>query len=69
MVTVISGANEAVSDLAGQSVNQVKASFAQALNIAPTASATVNGRAADGSQILQENDRLVFAQALAEKGR
>jgi hypothetical protein len=68
MVTVISGANEATAQLAGQTVGDVRAAFGTALNIGAAARATINGAAADAGAVLQENDRLVFTRDTAEKG-
>lgn len=69
MVTVISGANEATAQLAGQTVADVRNAFGAALNIGPQARATVNGRAVDNTTVLSEGDRLVFTRDTAEKGR
>ena len=68
MVTVISGANEATADLAGQSIDQVRAAFSGALNIPAGARATVDGVARDGSYTLQDGDELSFVKDTAEKG-
>lgn len=69
MVTIISGANEATAQLAGQTVNDVRQAFGAALNISANARATVNGRAVDNTTRLQDGDRLVFTRDTAEKGR
>ena len=68
MVTVISGANEATAELAGQSVAQVRAAFAGPLNIAAGARATVNGQAADEATLLRDGDQINFTKQTAEKG-
>lgn len=68
MITVISGANEANAELAGQPVSAVRAAFGAALNIAAGARATVNGRAENDTYVLQANDRVVFTRDTAEKG-
>ena len=69
MVTIISGANEATAQLAGQTVSDVRTAFGAALNIAAQARATVNGRAVENGTVLSEGDRLVFTRDTAEKGR
>lgn len=68
MVTVISGANEANAELAGQTVGQVRESFAGPLNIAAGARATVNGLTADEGTILRDGDQVNFTKQTAEKG-
>jgi len=68
MVTVQSGANENVLQLSGQTVGQVRAAFASALNIAPSAVATINGERADNDHTLAAGDKLVFAKEVARKG-
>ena len=69
MVTVTAGANsEPFPGLVGKSVGEIRSAFATLYNIAPDASATLNGRAADESEILRENDNLVFAKSTAQKG-
>ena len=69
MVTIISGANEATAQLAGQTVSDVRTAFGAALNLAAQARATVNGRAVENGTVLSEGDRLVFTRDTAEKGR
>jgi hypothetical protein len=68
MVTIISGANEANAQLAGQAVSVARNTFGAGLNIPAGARATVNGRAVDDTFTLSEGDRVVFAAATAEKG-
>ena len=68
MVTIISGANEATSQLAGQTIGAVRAAFAVPLNIGAGHPATVNGRPEPDGYVLRENDRLVFNRNTAEKG-
>lgn len=68
MVTVISGANEATADLAGQSVASVRAAFATALNIPEGAKPTVDGESVDEGYTLSDGDELNFVKDTAEKG-
>lgn len=68
MVTIVSGANESVADLAGTTVGQARQAFRAAFNIADGAVATLNGAPVEEGRTLSANDRLVFAQPLAEKG-
>lgn len=68
MVTVISGANEASAELAGQTVGSVRASFRTPLNIPAGARATVNSTAVDDQYVLREGDNLVFTKNTAQKG-
>ncbi len=68
MVTVISGANEVRSELAGSTVEDAREQFAQGLSIPGNAKAQVNGRPVQDDYELRSGDRLVFAAATAEKG-
>lgn len=68
MVTILSGANEATAQLAGQTVSQVREAFKAALNIPDTAVATVNGRSADAGYALRDGDELSFVKDTAQKG-
>lgn len=68
MVTVISGANEATADLAGQSVGEVRRAFGAALNIPDGSKATVNGASASETYTLQSGDELSFVKDTAQKG-
>jgi len=68
MVTVTYGANSSdLEGFAGQSVGAVRAAFS---NVGVTAdqAATINGRPALDSAILQEGDELAFIPTLAQKG-
>lgn len=68
MVTVISGANSNELQLDGQTVGQVRSQFGEALNIADSAVATVNGERADSDRTLEAGDTLSFQKEVAKKG-
>lgn len=68
MVTVISGANDATAELAGQTVAQVRAQFTKPLSIPAGAKATVNGGSVSETYVLRDGDNLSFTKNTAEKG-
>lgn len=69
-VTVTSGANGPYDmELAGQTVGQIRQSFAQALNIEEGARASLNGETVDDETEVEDGDQLDFVKATAEKGR
>lgn len=65
---IINGVNELNADLAGQTVSNVRAMLAQALNIDPAAKPLVNGEAVAEGYTLQDDDELEFVKASGEKG-
>lgn len=69
MVTVISGANsENLEGVVGQTVGAVRQALAGIINIAPDATATLNGSRASNDDVLEDGDELVFSRATAQKG-
>ena len=65
---IINGVNELTASLAGQTVTNIRAMLAQALNIDPAARPLVNGEAATEGYTLQDDDELEFVKASGEKG-
>jgi hypothetical protein len=54
--------------LTGQTVAQVRSTFAGALNIPDGATCTVNGVAVADTQVLVDGEEIVFAKPLGQKG-
>jgi hypothetical protein len=67
-VTVISGANNPDLEVAGKTVGEIRQQFGDALNISPTAKATVNGNPAGNTTRLKDGDTLAFQKEVAQKG-
>lgn len=65
---IINGVNELSADLAGKTVNDVRAMLAQALNIAPEATPVVDGNQVDGNYVLENGDVLEFVKPSGTKG-
>jgi len=68
MNQIINGVNTLSADLAGRTINDIRAMLAQALNIDSFATPVVNGQAADASHTLHEGDELEFVKASGTKG-
>lgn len=66
---IINGVNVLESDLSGRTVAEVRGMLSQALNIDPTAVATVNGESVRGEYVLQLGDELEFIKPAGTKGR
>lgn len=69
LVRVTVGANsESFPGLAGKTVSEARAAFETIYNVAPGASATINGEPARDSDLLKADDTLVFGKPTAQKG-
>jgi len=67
--TLISGPSRLTGQtLTGQTVADVRATFANALNIPDGATCTVNGVAVADTQVLVDGEEIVFAKPLGQKG-
>jgi hypothetical protein len=67
--TLISGPTRLTGQtLTGSTVAEVRARFADALNIPAGASVTVNGVSVADSQVLVDGEEIIFAKALGQKG-
>ncbi|MFN3477060.1 MAG: hypothetical protein ACK4Z6_05845 [Candidatus Methylomirabilales bacterium] len=67
-VRVIYGVHALEAPLAGRTVDDVRSSLEQALNISPRAVAVVDGIEVDANYILQEGEQLEFVRLAGEKG-
>jgi len=67
-VTVISGANSNELNLDGLAVGQVRSQYGDALGIAPSAVATINGERVDADHTLEDGDELRFTKETGKKG-
>jgi sulfur carrier protein ThiS len=65
---VRSGVYELVLDVDGQSVADVRQQLGEALSIAPTAVAVVNGEIVPDSYVLRQVDQLEFVRPAGRKG-
>ena len=67
-VKVIHGANDDEFEIAGATVQQVRANLVDAFNIPGDALAFINGEQVDGNYILKSLDCLEFVKAAGVKG-
>lgn len=67
--TIVSGPSKLTGQtLAGMTVEEVREDFADILNIPAGATASINGYAVDGEQVIVNGEEIVFAKPLGEKG-
>jgi len=60
MVTIVHGADCETADLAGRTVHDVRALYANVFNIRDDAIAKVNGKQVNEDHLIQDNDKVVF---------
>ena len=67
--TVISGSEKLTTEsLVGQTVYEVRESFADVLNIPDEANALVNGRGVSEDYALRAGEELIFSRPVGSKG-
>lgn len=67
--TLISGPSRLLNQqLTGLSVDEVRSDFGSILNIPDGATATVNGIAVPGTQIIVDGEEILFSKPLGAKG-
>ena len=70
MITIRHGVNNVQSDaLAGQTVEQIRDQFAEALNIPGEAQVRLNGLAAGNDAVVNDDATVEFVKAAGEKGQ
>lgn len=67
-VRIIYGVHSLEVNIAGRSVEEIRAQLSQALNIGPRAIAVIDGREVMESTILQGGEVLEFVRLAGEKG-